>query len=76
MTSMDTDQRERFERAVDRKREQATERSHAAAPAARGAGAGEGQESQQIAHERPQGVVDPRTKNSGHGQKTADKWNQ
>jgi hypothetical protein len=25
---------------------------------------------------RPQGAGDPRMKSSGHGQKTADKWNQ
>jgi hypothetical protein len=24
----------------------------------------------------PQDVTDPRAKNSGHGKKTADKWNQ
>jgi hypothetical protein len=24
----------------------------------------------------PQDVLDPRAKNSGHGKKTADKWNQ
>ena len=33
-------------------------------------------EQQLIEDDRPQGIVDPRTKNSGHGQKTADKWNQ
>jgi hypothetical protein len=26
--------------------------------------------------ERAREPVDPRTKNSGHGKKTADKWNQ
>jgi hypothetical protein len=26
--------------------------------------------------ERPQDTLSPRTKNSGHGKKTADKWNQ
>ena len=25
---------------------------------------------------RPQDALDPRAKNSGHGKKTADKWNQ
>jgi hypothetical protein len=25
---------------------------------------------------RPQDELDPRAKNSGHGKKTADKWNQ
>jgi hypothetical protein len=27
-------------------------------------------------NDRPQDVPDPRTKSSGHGKKTADKWNQ
>jgi hypothetical protein len=27
-------------------------------------------------HDKPQDVPDPRAKSSGHGQKTADKWNQ
>jgi hypothetical protein len=27
-------------------------------------------------HERPPDTLDPRAKNSGHGKKTADKWNQ
>jgi hypothetical protein len=26
--------------------------------------------------DRPQDTLDPRAKNSGHGKKTADKWNQ
>ena len=26
--------------------------------------------------DRPQDALDPRAKNSGHGKKTADKWNQ
>jgi hypothetical protein len=26
--------------------------------------------------DRPPDVTDPRAKNSGHGKKTADKWNQ
>jgi hypothetical protein len=26
--------------------------------------------------DRSQDALDPRTKNSGHGKKTADKWNQ
>jgi hypothetical protein len=28
------------------------------------------------APDRPQETVDPRAKNTGHGKKTADKWNQ
>jgi hypothetical protein len=27
-------------------------------------------------HDRPPDVPDPRTKSTGHGKKTADKWNQ
>jgi hypothetical protein len=27
-------------------------------------------------HERPPDELDPRAKSSGHGKKTADKWNQ
>ena len=29
-----------------------------------------------VQDERPPDVPDPRAKNSGHGKKTADKWNQ
>ena len=29
-----------------------------------------------IDSDRPQDTVDPRAKDSGHGKKTADKWNQ
>jgi len=75
---MERAQRERFERAVERKREEAerrSERSPRGAPSAGPAGHG-GQEDELAAHERPQDVPDPRTKGSGHGQKTADKWNQ
>lgn len=74
---MDTRQRAAFERAVERAKDEARERSHEPSPAASGgSGPGPGQEAEQNSHARPQGVVDPRTKNSGHGQKTADKWNQ
>jgi hypothetical protein len=27
-------------------------------------------------HERPPDTLDPRAKSTGHGKKTADKWNQ
>ncbi|HKG01955.1 MAG TPA: hypothetical protein VKB03_02140 [Conexibacter sp.] len=73
-----------WKRALKRKREEA-ERLAAVSPrqGPDGPTTGSGQggvdpdaEAKLIAHERPQGVVDPRTKNSGHGQKTADKWNQ
>jgi hypothetical protein len=29
-----------------------------------------------VARERPPGIPDPRVKSTGHGKKTADKWNQ
>ena len=74
-----------WKRALKRKREEA-ERMAAVSPRqgpdgpAGGASAQGGvdpdSEAKLIAHERPQGVVDPRAKSSGHGQVTADKWNQ
>ncbi len=55
------EQRERMREALDRKDEEARARS----------------EEQSIdAADRPPDVDDPRTKSSGHGKKTADKWNQ
>jgi hypothetical protein len=55
------EQLERMREAVDRKDEEARARS----------------EVQSIeAADRPPDVDDPRTKSSGHGKKTADKWNQ
>jgi hypothetical protein len=55
------EQLERMREAVDRKDEEARARS----------------EQQSIeAADRPPDVDDPRTKSSGHGKKTADKWNQ
>jgi hypothetical protein len=56
--------RERFRRALRRKGEQAKTRRDTVT------------EQSVTDANRPQGVVDPRTKSSGHGQKTADKWNQ
>jgi hypothetical protein len=55
------EQLQRMREAVDRKDEEARARS----------------EQQSIeAADRPPDVDDPRTKSSGHGKKTADKWNQ
>jgi hypothetical protein len=36
----------------------------------------ESPEDQMRKPEYPQDALDPRAKNSGHGKKTADKWNQ
>jgi hypothetical protein len=51
----------RFKEAVQEKEEEARAKA---------------EEQKLAAHERPQGDVDPREKSSGHGQVTADKWNQ
>jgi hypothetical protein len=55
--------RDRLARALRRKPQNTTRRDTVAEPSITEAS-------------RPQGVVDPRTKSSGKGQKTADKWNQ
>jgi hypothetical protein len=55
------EQLERMREALDEKNQEARARS----------------EEQSIdAPDRPPDVDDPRTKSSGHGKKTADKWNQ
>jgi hypothetical protein len=56
--------RERFRRALRRKDEQTKTRRDTVT------------EQSITEASRPQGVTDPRTKSSGHGKKTADKWNQ
>jgi hypothetical protein len=61
-------QQERFRQAVDEKAAQAREEADAAST--------EAHAEQPDKHDRPQGDIDPRTKNSRHGQVTADKWNQ
>jgi len=77
---MDQQERQHFEQALARKRAEAQARERtggAASPGAPGGGAIRPDvERELIAHERPQDVADPRTKNSRHGQVTADKWNQ
>ena len=55
------EQLQRMREAVDRKDEEARARS---------------EERSIDAADRPPDVDDPRTKSSGHGKKTADKWNQ
>jgi hypothetical protein len=55
------EQLQRMREAVDRKDEEARARS---------------EEHSLEAADRPPDVDDPRTKSSGHGKKTADKWNQ
>lgn len=68
-----------WRRALKRKREEAVSRAGVRQGPDGGVhthGVDPGAERELIAHERPQDVPDPRTKGSGHGQKTADKWNQ
>jgi len=74
---MDEETRARFEAAVERKKDEARERSEQTgqdtpAPATVG-----GDQHSLIADDRKtQDVYDVRAKNSGKGKKTADKWNQ
>lgn len=70
-----------WRRALKRKREEAVRHEAASPRQAPGGGAptrGVDPDTERTlaAHERPQDVSDPRTTNSGHGKKTADKWNQ
>jgi hypothetical protein len=59
---MDRHQLDRMERAVERKQERAK--------------AGSGEQRDLVEPGRPQDVRDSRSKSSGKGKKTADKWNQ
>ena len=61
-------QTERFRQAVDKKAAEAEEASKAQSAQDHAA--------QTDANRNEPGDVDPRTKNSRHGQVTADKWNQ
>jgi hypothetical protein len=54
-------QEQRFEQAVQEKKQDAQ---------------AEAENEKLAADERPPGDIDPRKRSSGHGQKTADKWNQ
>lgn len=70
-----------WRRALKRKREEAARHEAASPRQAPGGGTptrgvDPAAERKLAAHERPQDVPDPRTKGAGHGQKTADKWNQ
>jgi hypothetical protein len=74
---MEKDQLERFGEAVEEKKEEAKQRSEATGdqhpPAA---DADPTYPDPKLDRTREQGEPDPRAKNSGHGKKTADKWNQ
>jgi hypothetical protein len=60
---MDENQKEQFRKAVEEKERAAAESAQA-------------HERQLIETDESADSVDPRAKSSGHGKKTADKWNQ
>jgi hypothetical protein len=61
-------QSDRFRQAIERKNQEAQERAEASRA--------EAEEGSLLASDRPQDEFDVRAKSSGHGKKTADKWNQ
>jgi hypothetical protein len=71
-------QLEQVGEAVERKNDEAERRSHESSPAegAEPVGGVHGDQESLIEDGRTQDVRSPRDKNSGHGKKTADKWNQ
>ena len=71
----DDKQLERFRQAVEEKNEEARERSQSGDATPHGSPV-EGDQPTLTEQGRPQDTRDERAKNSGHGKKTADKWNQ
>jgi hypothetical protein len=69
---MDETQRDKFREAVEKKNQEALQRRHEQAAGV----SAEAHEEQLVAHDEAPETPDPRTKSTGHGQKTADKWNQ
>jgi len=69
---MDENQSERFREAVEKKNEEARERRHQDAAAA----SARAHEEQLIDADESPDTYSVRGKSSGHGKKTADKWNQ
>ena len=63
---------EQFKEAVDKKNEEASERAHGDAAASSAAA----NEQQLIDTDENQDTYSVRDKSTGHGKKTADKWNQ
>ena len=77
---MDEQQKQAFEEAVERKKDESEARSRAhrpiGGPPAEGGGVPEAIQSDLIEPGTTQDTFDVRDKNAGKGQKTADKWNQ
>ncbi len=72
------EQLQRFRKAVDRKSAESEAASEATgSPGGSGSPVtAEDEQAPRIETGRPQDVRSARDKNSGHGKKTADKWNQ
>jgi hypothetical protein len=70
------EQLERFKAAVDRKAEASEAASHVQSPGGTSPEAIEGTQRSLEEDGRVQDVYSVRDKNTGHGKKTADKWNQ
>jgi hypothetical protein len=62
------EQQQRMREAIDRKSEEARAQAEEARAQA--------EEDSLVGHDRQQDQLSVRAKNSGHGKKTADKWNQ
>jgi len=73
---MDQQQKEAFEAAVERKKADSEAASHQDGPPPRGQSAVSGDQADLTDPGTTQDTFDIRAKNSGKGQKTADKWNQ
>jgi hypothetical protein len=69
---MDDKQMDQFREAVDKKNQEATERAHSTAAGASAAA----NEEQLIDTDETPDTYSVRDKSTGHGKKTADKWNQ
>jgi hypothetical protein len=74
----DKEQLDRFGEAVEKKKEEAKEKSELPQGVTAGGSpvAGEGEQSAKVDAAHEQDDRDVRAKNSGHKQVTADKWNQ
>ena len=75
-SGMDDDQMERFGEAVEQKKQESKERSEQTRQEPGDPSGIEGDQETLTEHGRTQDVRDERKKNTGHGKKTADKWNQ
>jgi hypothetical protein len=73
---MDEGPRERFGEALEKKKEDSRRRSQQGRDEPPEKSAIEGDQRSLAEHGRTQDVRDERKKNTGHGKKTADKWNQ